>query len=76
MQEPSPRAPAHDRFTRLLTRIEPDPRAYGVFAAEARDVEPEYAPETVNTDGWAATRNAFLALFPRSRWCSASCTGS
>ena len=38
--------------------------AYGVFAAEARDVEPEYAPETVNVDGWAATRNAFRALFP------------
>ena len=38
--------------------------AYGVFAAEARDVEPEYAPETVNTDGWAATRNAFQTLFP------------
>jgi hypothetical protein len=38
--------------------------AYGVFAAEARDVKPEYAPETVNTDGWAATRNAFRALFP------------
>ena len=39
--------------------------AYGVFAAEARDVEPEYAPETVNADGWAATHNAFQALFPR-----------
>jgi hypothetical protein len=38
--------------------------AYGVFAAEARDVEPDYAPETVNVDGWTATRNAFLALFP------------
>jgi len=38
--------------------------AYGVFAAEARDVEPAYAPETVNTDGWAATRNAFQACFP------------
>ena len=50
--------------------------AYGVFAAEARDVDPGYAPETVNTDGWAATRNAFGALFPRSRWCSASSTGS
>src|SRR5919112_157951 len=37
--------------------------AYGVFAAEARDVEPEYAPETVNTDGWAATQNAFGSLF-------------
>src|SRR4051794_5963701 len=39
--------------------------AYGAFAAEARDVDPEYAPETVNADGWAATRNAFRALFPR-----------
>jgi hypothetical protein len=39
--------------------------AYGVFAAEARDVEPEYAPETVNTDGWAATRNVFQAWFPK-----------
>jgi len=38
--------------------------AYSVFAAEARDVSPGYAPETVNTDGWAATRNAFGALFP------------
>jgi hypothetical protein len=38
--------------------------AYGVFAAEARDVEPRYAPKTVNTDGWAATRNAFVSLFP------------
>ena len=38
--------------------------AYGVFAAEARDVDPGYAPETVNIDGWAATRNAFRALFP------------
>ena len=38
--------------------------AYGVFAAEARDVAPGYAPETVNTDGWAATRNAFRGLFP------------
>ena len=38
--------------------------AYGVFAAEAREVAPEYAPKTVNTDGWASTRNAFQALFP------------
>jgi hypothetical protein len=38
--------------------------AYGVFAAEARDVDPEYAPKTVNTDGWAATRKAFAVLFP------------
>jgi hypothetical protein len=38
--------------------------AYVVFAAEARDVAPEYAPETVNTVGWAATRNASRAWFP------------
>ena len=37
--------------------------AYGDFAAEAREVDPEYAPQTVNTDGWAATRNAFKACF-------------
>jgi hypothetical protein len=36
--------------------------AYSVSAAEARDVAPEYAPKTVNTDGWVATRNAFQAL--------------
>ncbi len=38
--------------------------AYGVFAAEARDVDSEYTPQTVNTDGWASTRNAFQTLFP------------
>ena len=37
--------------------------AYGDFAAEARDLNPEYAPKTVNTDGWAATQNAFQACF-------------
>ncbi len=37
--------------------------AYGRFAAEARDIDPDYAPRTVNTDGWAATQNAFQALF-------------
>ena len=38
--------------------------AYGQFAAEARGLAPSYAPKTVNTDGWAATRNAFRSLFP------------
>lgn len=37
--------------------------AYGDFAAEARDVCPDYAPHSVNTDGWAATQNAFRNLF-------------
>jgi hypothetical protein len=38
--------------------------AYGDFAAEARAVDPAYAPKTVNTDGWAATQNALKAWFP------------
>lgn len=38
-------------------------QAYGVFADEARQVHPSYSPRTVNTDGWWATRNAFVALF-------------
>jgi hypothetical protein len=37
---------------------------YGTFAEQARDIEPKYAPQTVNTDGWQATRLAWLALFP------------
>jgi hypothetical protein len=39
-------------------------RAYGVFAEEARVLTPEYAPQTVNTDGWPATQAAWKALFP------------
>ena len=38
--------------------------AYGVFAHEARHLATGYAPETVNTDGWTATQNAFKRLFP------------
>ncbi len=38
--------------------------AYGVFAAEAKAVDPHYAPKTVNTDGWWATANALVSLFP------------
>jgi hypothetical protein len=37
---------------------------YGVFKQEALDLNPAYSPETVNTDGWAATQNAFRNLFP------------
>jgi hypothetical protein len=39
-------------------------QAYGVFAQEARSVDPDYAPKTVNTDGWAATQGAWRRLFP------------
>jgi hypothetical protein len=38
--------------------------AYGVFKEEAQNVEPNYAPQTVNVDGWQATNLAWLALFP------------
>ena len=38
--------------------------AYGVFKAEAQDVQPGYAPETVSVDGWASTHQAWLWLFP------------
>jgi hypothetical protein len=38
-------------------------KAYGQFEQECRDGNPDYAPETVNTDGWFATQNAFQALF-------------
>ena len=37
---------------------------YGVFAKEARNVDPDYAPQSVNTDGWEATQKAWQALFP------------
>lgn len=38
--------------------------AYQHFKEEAQAVKPEYAPETVNTDGWNATQRAWLNLFP------------
>jgi hypothetical protein len=38
-------------------------KAYGVFASEAQALDAEYAPETVNTDGWQATPGAWKALF-------------
>jgi len=38
--------------------------AYGVFKEEALDIDPDYSPITVNTDGWSATKNAWKCLFP------------
>jgi hypothetical protein len=38
--------------------------AYQVFKQEAQCVKPEYTPDTVNMDGWKATRNAWQTLFP------------
>jgi len=39
--------------------------SYGVFREEAEHVEADYAPETVNTDGWLPTQKAWQALFPK-----------
>src|SRR3954451_9387069 len=36
--------------------------AYAVFQQEARDIVPEYAPKTVNTDGWKGTKAAWKLL--------------
>jgi hypothetical protein len=38
--------------------------AYGVFRQEAQNIQPGYTPQTVNTDGWAATQQAWRTLFP------------
>jgi hypothetical protein len=40
--------------------------AYAVFKEEARDVAPNYTPETVSTDGWKGTQAAWKALFKRA----------
>ena len=39
-------------------------KAYGIFKKEAQCVHPQYTPETVNTDGWKATQNAWKTIFP------------
>lgn len=39
-------------------------QAYRGFQEEARHVKPDYAPKTVNTDGWQATQKAWRTLFP------------
>ena len=38
--------------------------AYEVFKEEAQQHVPGYTPNTVNTDGWAATGKAWRTLFP------------
>jgi len=38
---------------------------YGEFLQESRKVEPDYQPNTVNTDGWEPTQQAWKTLFPR-----------
>ncbi len=38
--------------------------AYRDFKDEACDLDPDYQPKTVNTDGWMATQAAWQTLFP------------
>jgi hypothetical protein len=37
--------------------------AYNIFKEEAQNVNPDYAPDSVNTDGSGALQNAFKSLF-------------
>lgn len=39
-------------------------KAYKDFQTEALAIDPNYAPETVNTDGWQPTQQAWQELFP------------
>ena len=38
-------------------------QAYGVFQQEALALNPHYQPDSVNTDGWKPTQNAWSKLF-------------
>ena len=37
---------------------------YGIFKEESQNLDPQYSPKSVNTDGWKATINAWKTLFP------------
>lgn len=39
-------------------------QAYGEFQREAQQVNPNYCPQSVNSDGWDPTQQAWKALFP------------
>ena len=39
-------------------------QGYEVFRTEAHQLDPAYAPQTVNTDGWKPTQAAWKTLFP------------
>jgi hypothetical protein len=41
-------------------------QAYGVFAQEVQEKVPGYCPQSVNTDGWEATQQAWKHLFPNT----------
>ena len=50
----------------LTTQADADhlQEAYSHFKTEAHNVQADYQPTTVNTDGWQGTQNAWRALFP------------
>jgi hypothetical protein len=52
-------AVAENADTQALTE------AYQEFQEEAHDLDPDYTPQTVNTDGWEPTQKAWKALFPK-----------
>jgi hypothetical protein len=39
-------------------------QAYGEFQQEVHALNPDYAPQSVNTDGWEGTQSAWKSLFP------------
>lgn len=39
-------------------------KAYGHYKEETQCMNSEYAPETVNTDGWLPTQNVWKSIFP------------
>ncbi len=39
-------------------------KGYGTFAEEVANLDPNYVPVSVNTDGWEATQKAWRKLFP------------
>lgn len=48
----------------LTAQTEPLEHAYGDFKREALRLKPNYAPKTLNLDGWKQSRAAWLRLFP------------
>jgi putative transposase len=73
VQEPSPHSPAHDSFTRLLTRLEPDPETLwleargliqtsgGVLIIDDSTLEKPYAAKIeLVTSHWSGKRHAVV----------------
>ncbi len=50
---------AENAGTKALTE------GYQTFKIECQQIDPTYSPQTVNTDGWSATKSAWKTLFPK-----------